>query len=203
MKLMESDSRVPGVERSEPPGLTRPGDSLRSNPATPLVALLALAALTLGCASYHFGNDTLFPPDIHTVYVPLIESASFRRDMGEQLTEAVCKEIEKRTPFKVVGNPNADSVLIVQIANDNKQLIIREPNNEGRDIEVGLVCKVSWADRRGVPVRDGQVPLPAEMIDVAATSQVVPEYGASTVSQYEKTMQKLATQIVNLMEAPW
>ncbi len=39
--------------------------------------------LLAGCASYHFGNATLFPPDISTVYVPMIESHSFRPDMAK------------------------------------------------------------------------------------------------------------------------
>jgi hypothetical protein len=169
----------------------------------PSFVVLSIVAICLGCATYHFGNEGLFPPDVHTVYVPMIESASFRRDMGEQLTEAVCKEIEKRANFKVVGNSNADSTLIVKIVNDSKQTVIREPNNEGRDIEVGLVVQVSWTDRRGVLVRDGAVPLPPEMISMAGTSRLVPEFGESTASQYEVTMQKLAKQIVNTMEAPW
>jgi Lipopolysaccharide-assembly len=165
--------------------------------------LLAFIVLSVGCASYHFGNASLFPPDIHTVYVPMFESASFRRDLGEQLTEAVSKEIEKRTRFKVVGDPSADSVLTGKIVTDTKNPIVREPNNEGRDIETGLVVNVSWADRRGAPIREGQVPVPAEMITVTQTNQLVPEYGASTTTSLQKAMQKLATQIVNMMEVPW
>jgi len=57
------------------------------------------------------GTRTLYPPDIHTVYVPIIESNSYRRQLGEWLTEAVAKEIENVTPFKVVNTPEADSVL--------------------------------------------------------------------------------------------
>ena len=41
----------------------------------------------------------------------MFQSDSYRRGLAEQLTEAVCKEIEKRTNYKVVNNPNADSVL--------------------------------------------------------------------------------------------
>jgi hypothetical protein len=156
-----------------------------------------------GCACYHFGADTLYPPDIHTVYVPVFESDSFRRDLGEQLHEAVCKEIEKRTPFKVVGTPNADSVLTGRIKTDTKHSIIREPNNEGRVIEMGLVVSVSWADRRGVVVREGTVPVPPELVNLVQTNQLIPEYGASTVSSLQKTMQGLATKMVDMMETPW
>src|SRR5947209_3093369 len=100
-----------------------------------------------GCAGYHVGNASLFPPDIHTVFVPMFESDSFRRDLGEQLTEAVCKEIESRGPFKVVGTPNADSVLTGHIMSDTKHALIREPNNEARNIEMRLIVQVTWADR--------------------------------------------------------
>ena len=132
-----------------------------------------------GCACYHFGNDTLYPPDIHTIYVPVIESDSFRRDLGEQLTEAVCKEIEKRTPLKVVGTPNADSVLTARIKIDTKHSLVREPNNEGRVIEMGLVVAVSWADRRGIVLRSPvNVPVPPDLVTLVQTNQLIPEYGA-------------------------
>ncbi len=69
---------------------------------TTLCCLLLLS----GCAAYHIGNSSLFPPDIHTVYVPMFESDSFRRDLGERLTEAVCKEIER--PHDVQGGRHAE-----------------------------------------------------------------------------------------------
>ena len=90
-----------------------------------------------GCASYQFGNATLFPPDIHTVYVPMVESKSFRPNLGEALTEAICKQIEKETPYKVVGNPNADSILTVKLIQDTKrvdrqQQVRRSPRNRSQ-----------------------------------------------------------------------
>ena len=56
--------------------------------------------------------------DIQTIRVPVFQSSSFRRDLGEQLTEAVVKEIEKRTPYKVVRDASADSVLIGRITSE-------------------------------------------------------------------------------------
>ena len=67
--------------------------------------------LLAGCASYQVGSESLYAPDVATVYVPMIESDSYRRDLGERLTEAVIKEIELKTPYKVVGTPDADSIL--------------------------------------------------------------------------------------------
>ena len=73
--------------------------------------LLLVLPVLCGCAGYQIGNRTLFPTHIHTVHVPTFESISFRRNLGERLTEAVVKEIEVRTPYKVVADPNADSVM--------------------------------------------------------------------------------------------
>ena len=82
--------------------------------AARILRLLACAALLVtGCATYRFGNGTLYAPDVRTVYVPMFQSDSYRTtpsvDVGERLTEAVCKEIEKRTPFKVVGSDGIGS----------------------------------------------------------------------------------------------
>ena len=156
-----------------------------------------------GCAGYHVGTAGLFPSDIHTVFVPMFESDSFRRDLGEQLTEAVCKEIEAHGPMKVVGTPNADSVLTGRITTDTKHALFREPNNEARDIETGMVIRVSFADRHGNILHDGQVPLPPEMIDINQTAHIIPEYGSSTISAQQQIIKRLAKQIVDLMQSPW
>ena len=90
-------------------------------------ALATLGTLGLGgCAGYRFGAASLYPPDIQTVYVPVFESNSFRRNLSEWLTEVVCKEIELKTPYKVVGTPQADSVLTGKLISDTKRVIIED-----------------------------------------------------------------------------
>src|SRR5215467_8368938 len=101
-----------------------------------------------GCAAYQVGNGTLFPPDISTVYVPMVESNSFRPDLGEALTEAICKAIEKQTPYKVVGDANADSILRAKLITDTKRVIDREKFDEPRSTEVNYQVQVTWISRR-------------------------------------------------------
>ena len=74
-----------------------------------------------GCIGYHVGTNSLYAPDVATVYVPMIESDSYRRDLGERLTEAVVKEIELKTPYKVVSTPDADSILSARLMTDTRQ----------------------------------------------------------------------------------
>jgi len=160
-----------------------------------------------GCAGYRFGNNTLYAPNVRTVYVPIIQSDSFRTtpniDIGERLTEAVCKEIEKRTPFKVVGDPAADSVLTARIVADTKRMVVESPTDQSRMVEMNFQVLVTWADRGGAVLASGGVPLPAASVDVGQAAMLVPEFGRSVASTQQEMITKMAQQIVGLMEEPW
>jgi hypothetical protein len=180
---------------------------LRASPATRLnrysaVFLCAAIALT-GCAGYQLGSRTLYPPDIRTVYVPMFESNSYRRYLGERLTEAVVKEIELKTPYKVVGNPNADSVLSGVIVEDIKRLTVENQFDDARQSELTLGVNVTWLDRRGGLIQQGSVPITADIAQVSASAKVTPEVGQSIAVGQQAAIQRLAEQIVGLMESPW
>jgi hypothetical protein len=168
----------------------------------PAIVLLLLALG--GCAGYQIGNQSLFPPDIHTVYVPMFQSISFRRDLGERLTEAVVKEIETRTNYKVVTDPNADSVLAGRIIYESKHVLVPDLTGDARETQAEMRVEVSWVDRKGQMLRPvGTVPLPAEIADVTGTGDMVPEVGHSVATAQQQAIGRLAKQIVGLMEKPW
>ena len=159
-----------------------------------------------GClANYQFGARTLFPENIETVYVPVFASSSLRPQLGEELTEAVVKEIERRTPYKCPRHaPPADTALIGAIVSEQKHLLFEIPTGDPREMEMNLSVKVSWLDERGRPVRDiPAMPVPAAAVDISAASDQVPEVGQSTATAHQRAIQKLAQQIVSLMEKPW
>lgn len=171
-----------------------------------MLHLLFLAlALAPGCAAYRVGNGTLYAPDVATVYVPMIESDSFRRDLGERLTEAVIKEIELKTPYKAVGTPDADSILSARMVGDRKHVTVENQNDDPRAIEVALAAEVSWVNRRRQPiVPPTSIPLPAELfLPINQTAALLPEAGQSVASQQQMAIQRLAQQIVSTMEEPW
>lgn len=158
----------------------------------------------LGCTGYQIGNHSLYPVDIRTVYIPMVESVSFRRDFGERLTEAIVKEVELRTPFKVTGPAGADSVLTVQIVREGKQVRVPALSGDAREIQIDIACQVSWVDRRGRQLRDDKaIPLPSEITDVTGTSNLVPEVGQSVATAQQEAICRVAKQIVGLMETPW
>ena len=167
-------------------------------------AIAALCLLLAGCATYQVGSESLYAPDIATVYVPMIESDSYRRDLGERLTEAVIKEIELKTPYKVVGTPDADSILAVKLTGDSRRLLAENSFTDPRLSETAIFSEVSWLNRRRLPLAPVQmIALPPNMIGIDQTAGLVPESGQSVQSSLQQSIDRLAQQIVGTMEAPW
>ncbi len=166
--------------------------------------LSLVLCLLAGCASYQFGSGTLFRPDVRTVFVPMFESDSFRRQLGERLTEAVVKRIEKVTPYKVVHRADADSVLHGRILADRKRIITEDAYDFGRDVDVSIVVEATWTDRAGNLIGSPFAqPLPPSLITFTGTSHFLPEAGQSYATSEREALQTLAKQIVEQMEMPW
>src|SRR6476646_11775156 len=109
---------------------------------------ICLVLLLSGCVGYHAGTNSLYAPDVATVYVPMIESDSYRRDLGERLTEAVIKEIELKTPYKVVNTPDADSIRSARLMTDTRRRVIQNAFSDPRVSETELRAEVNWISRR-------------------------------------------------------
>ncbi|MEX2185674.1 MAG: LPS assembly lipoprotein LptE [Pirellulales bacterium] len=169
------------------------------------VLLPALVLGATGCAPYRVGTASLYPADVATVHVPIFESDSFRRNLGERLTEAVCKRIEDETPYKVVRSGVADSVLSGRIIHDRKRVLVENRNDDVREVETSLYVQVTWAKRDGTLIAQNvMIPIdPGLTVDVLGLSPVVPETGQSIATGHQQAIERLSAQIVGMMEAPW
>lgn len=134
----------------------------------------------------------------------MFESNSFRRNLGERLTEAVVKEVEAKTPYKVVSDARADSVLSGRIMSETKHVLVPSLTGDARELQVDMRVEISWVDRKGRMLRDTKcIALPAEIADVEGTGNVVPEVGQSIATAQQEAIGRTAQQIVGLMEKPW
>jgi hypothetical protein len=162
------------------------------------------SVVAAGCAGYQVGNQSLYPCDIRTVYVPIFESDSYRRYLGERLTEAVIKEIELKTSYKVTGDSMADSILSGRISRDSKRLLVLNKYHDPRDEEISLTVQVRWLDRQSNIMREGTpVPIPEELATISESASMVPEVGQSVTTAQQQAIHRLAVQIVGMMETPW
>ncbi len=140
-----------------------------------------------------------FDTAIKTVYVPIFRSISFRRDVNIQLTNLVDLEIEKRTPYKVVGKQQgADTILDGTINFADKNLVVENPFNLPRQLVAMLNASVSWTHN----------PPTEEDLDrgptiIAENFNFIPEIGETSETAFYRTNQALAKQIVDMMEKAW
>ncbi len=161
------------------------------------VALCAFVQLITGCRGYHLGNQYSFRNDIRTVHVGIVESDSYRRFLGQQLTEAIVKEIEAHSPLVITEPAIADSFVQGRIMRDTKRVIGENRLDEPRSLEYGWQVEVTWVDRAGVPLMQRQV------VRISDDVTFIPEGGQSLGSAQLQLIQKVARQVVNQMENPW
>jgi len=157
-----------------------------------------------GCAGYQFGPRALFRSDIRTVHVPIARNDTYRHDLGVRLTEAVIREIESRTPYKVTGNPNADSVLTIRVLTENKQVLTETAGDDPRALDAYVSVQAAWVDRGGQMLMQNRL-LPGEDLALTFASQtrLVPEAGQSIETALQQGIDGLAERIVSQMEIRW
>ncbi len=168
------------------------------------LAITLLVAAIAGCSSYHFGSRSLFRDDIRTVHVPVIRNQTFRHDLGPRLTEAVVRLIEMRTPYKVTGDPSADSTLHVVITSETKNVLTESASDDPRALDTVMGAQVVWNDRRGNPLLQNHVILDANLgTNLLQSKRFVPEAGQSQQTAMQDTIDDLADRIVSQMEMRW
>jgi hypothetical protein len=87
--------------------------------------------------------------DYRTIYVPMFKNRTYRRGLEMDLTRAVVREIEAKTPYKVVSNcDEADTELLGTIVSVAKNLVNINQENEVREAETTLGVEIIWRDRR-------------------------------------------------------
>ena len=165
---------------------------------------MAALCITSGCAGYQVGSASLYNPNVRTIYIPVVRNETYRPDLGVQLTEALQKEVEMRTPYKVVANPSADSTLTARITSQTKRVIVEANTDEPRAIENMLSVELTWTDRQGNLLMENRfVPQGELAFSFIQGSDFVPEAGQSIATSQLRAMEQLAQQIVNQMEVRW
>jgi hypothetical protein len=150
-----------------------------------------------GFFGWHF-NAPFDTAEVKTVFV-YFKSQTFRRDLQLQLTEAVTKEISMRSPYRVVGTPaEADSLLSGTISYADKNLVVEAPTNFARELNATVTVAVNWTHNPPTELEKNRAPT-----IVAETINFVPEVGETTLSAFNRSIQSVAKQIVDMMEMPW
>lgn len=164
--------------------------------------LVVATCVPTGCSSsptrgYSF--EATFDESIKTVSVPVIENRSFFRGLERDATDALIKEIQRRTPWTVLQGIEADATLTVRIDDARLQTLATSTTT-------GLVQELAMVAQTGFTLRDnrsGKVLVARERF--ASAGAFVPDPVAReriAVGQRELA-QRLAQDIVGELRSGW
>ncbi len=167
---------------------------------------LSLCLSASGCLGlgYQVGARSLFGQDVRTVYVPVFASDDSRRDLAERLTEAVCKRIEARSSYKVIGRTTADSTLEGRIVSRKQNATLIDGWSDPRQKTGMMAVEVKWTDRRSRDLTHSEtIPWNDGSGNISANGTMIAEFGHSELTMEQEIIDKTADQIVGMMELPW
>lgn len=166
-----------------------------------LAASATLVLITAGGCGYAVGPQ--YNPEIRSVEVPVFRNDSDRRGIEYQITEAVHKQIQSRTPFRLTSESGADTILKGRIVSLRKQTLGRTGFDDARELQLNLVCEVTWEDARtGAVLAEQDVKINPDLITFATQSEFAPETGQSLATAQAQAFERLARSIVDMMEVP-
>lgn len=173
-----------------------------------LAKLIRLFALALCCAmctltgcSYSQGDGytwgTTFRKDIRTVAIPAFGTKSFARGDEIALTQAIIAQIESRTPYKVVPQERADTVLeglVVSVGTGTVSIdqYTALPQESLYTISVDF----TWKD-----LRTGQILVERRNFEQSTT--YYPTLGEGRTNGRLATADALAASIVDELQGEW
>jgi hypothetical protein len=168
-----------------------------------MLILAAAACLAFAGCGYTVGGP--YRQDIRTVHVPIFQSTSFSRDVEFQLTEAVHKEIQKQTHFRLARAGEADTQLLGRIVGIQKRALSETGWDDPRELQYQLSVEVTWEDLRGgrSEIIRRQIAIPPDVVNLLSTADFAPELGQSLGTARQRAVDNLARQIVQLMQTPW
>jgi hypothetical protein len=201
---MQDIISAPVESNNRRPPLAKPLTNRRSCLLAILVCIstAGTASLTLTGCGYTVGST--YQAEIRSIYVPTFTTDSFRRGIEFQLTEAVHKEIQAQTHFRLVKQPQADTRLIGHIVDVRKDRLGETGFDDPREVQFQLAVEVTWEDlRTGEILMQQRMPIAPESVHLLSTGDVAPELGQSYATGAQDAIDRMARQIVQMMETPW
>ncbi len=164
--------------------------------------LLVFVYLLVGCASdptVGYSSQSLYPKQWRTVAVPIFDNDTMSRDLEFMLTDAVIKQVQSRTPYRIATEKRADTLLTGTVRKvELRQLSQSRLTGLSEEVLVNVTIDFEWID-----LRTGRRILGRE--NFGDSGLFVPSQPSSeplAVGEFA-VVQELATDIVDEMQAAW
>jgi hypothetical protein len=163
---------------------------------------MAMAASAGGCG-FHSGDDSgwhwssPYRQDIRTVAVKIFTSKDYHRGVEFQITDALVKKIEEFTPYKVVSQDRADTVLEGEVVSVTPLALVIDPHTATPQQEqYTITINFTWKN-----LRTGKILISRQ--DFEQTSTYFPTLGEDQYVASQDSAERLAMGIVHEMESAW
>ncbi|MEM1109110.1 MAG: LptE family protein [Planctomycetota bacterium] len=114
-----------------------------------VLACCLYAIMFSGAGGCGYTTAELFPDEYRSVAVPTFANRTFFRGVEFDLTEAVVKEVEQRTPYKVIDTNIADTLLNATITGvSTRQLSRTREAGLPQEVQVTVTVDFEWIDQR-------------------------------------------------------
>jgi len=155
--------------------------------------LATCVALVAGCG---YSVGPLTRSDVTSVYVPIFENRTFRREIEVQLAEALKTEIASRAHFRLAAVRTADSILTGEIVGFKERVLAEDAASDVFSKRVRVFADFDWKEQRtGRVLASGRrLSQPADLI-VAR--------GETVATATAESFADLARAIVDAMEEAW
>jgi hypothetical protein len=139
----------------------------------------------------------MYNSSVRTVAVPIFTNKTFRREWEFKLTEAIDKNIESRTPYKVASRKSADTVLSGEIVDIQENVLTRRFGTSlPRETQITVVVNFTWKD-----LRSGRILVERKSFNRSSTE--IPQIGERVDDAEQLAIERLAAAIVDQMQADW
>ncbi|MGB9233518.1 MAG: LptE family protein [Terriglobales bacterium] len=119
-------------------------------------ALLTLVLVTClvasGCGYHTLGHSGALPPNIHTIAIPGFVSQSRTFRIEQQLTDAVVREFDTRTQFRIVHDAGQDADAVLKgtvLSASTTPLAYDSVTGRAASALVTISVQVTLTDRQG------------------------------------------------------
>lgn len=182
-----------------------------AGPAMPLVhtrrdSILSILSGTVGLIASGCGYviGPSHDAQLCTISVPIFRNETFRRHLEYPLTEAVQKEIQKRTAMRIVHDSEAQTRLTGTIVDASKTVLGENRFDDPRELQLGMTVRVKWENlRNGQIISQQNIMLDAETVSLFTQTDFAPEVGHSLATATQDSVEQTARRIVDMLDAPW
>lgn len=167
-----------------------------------LAILMGAMVFACGCASdptKGYSSASVYPAHVSSVAVPIFANKTYFRDVEFELTDALIKEIERRTPYKVTSEAQADTIILGQVRQVQlDQLSKSRLTGLSEEVIVSVTIDFQWKDLRSDKVL-------VERKQFAGHGLFVPSRPTGEPIELGKfaAVQQLARDVVGEMRSEW